>query len=129
MMRKGKAGAEGSHRGRRCRCVAPSLAGEDLQRLVDASGKGPRFWLSALYFTILRPYTIVVVTLVTAPDGGFAVVVNYMNPTAETRFRAEVPSEEYWRRQIKCQYACPVHTDSRGYIRAIAEGDYEGAYL
>jgi NADPH-dependent glutamate synthase beta subunit-like oxidoreductase/ferredoxin len=48
---------------------------------------------------------------------------------AETRFTATVPNEEYWRRQIKCQFACPVHTDARGYIRAIAAGDYEGAYL
>jgi NADPH-dependent glutamate synthase beta subunit-like oxidoreductase len=48
---------------------------------------------------------------------------------SETQLRAEVPNEEYWRRQIKCQYACPVHTDARGYIRAIAAGDYEAAYL
>jgi formate dehydrogenase (NADP+) beta subunit len=48
---------------------------------------------------------------------------------AETRFVASVPNEEYWRRQIKCQYACPVHTDARGYVRAIAAGDYESAYL
>ena len=48
---------------------------------------------------------------------------------AETRFTATVPNEEYWRRQIKCQFACPVHTDARGYVRAIAAGDYEAAYL
>jgi NADPH-dependent glutamate synthase beta subunit-like oxidoreductase len=48
---------------------------------------------------------------------------------AETRFTATVPNEEYWRRQIKCQYACPVHTDARGYVRAIESGDYEGAYM
>ena len=35
----------------------------------------------------------------------------------------------YWREQIKCQFACPVHTDARGYVRAIAAGDYERAYL
>ncbi|MEW6233791.1 MAG: FAD-dependent oxidoreductase [Candidatus Omnitrophota bacterium] len=35
----------------------------------------------------------------------------------------------YWREQIKCQYACPVHTDARGYIRAIADGNDELAYL
>src|SRR5215468_5573379 len=52
-----------------------------------------------------------------------------MNQAAESRFRAEVPTEEYWRRQIKCQNACPVHTDARGYIRAIAAGEYETAYL
>lgn len=44
-------------------------------------------------------------------------------------YRAVIPDEEYWRRQIKCQYACPVHTDARGYVRAIAAGDYEKAYL
>lgn len=42
---------------------------------------------------------------------------------------AEVPDEAYWRRQIRCQYACPVNTDARGYVRAIAEGDFERAYL
>ena len=35
----------------------------------------------------------------------------------------------YWRRQVRCQEACPVHTDARGYVRAIAEGDLERAYL
>ncbi len=43
--------------------------------------------------------------------------------------RVEVPDEGYWRRQIRCQDACPVHTDARGYVRAIANGDFEGAYL
>ncbi len=36
---------------------------------------------------------------------------------------------QYWREQIKCQCACPVHTDARGYIRAIADGNDELAYL
>jgi len=40
-----------------------------------------------------------------------------------------VPDLGYWKAQIKCQSACPVHTDARGYVRAIAEGDYELAYL
>ena len=30
---------------------------------------------------------------------------------------------------ISCQVACPVHTDARGYVRAIAEGHFEEAYL
>ena len=47
---------------------------------------------------------------------------------AEQRYRVVVPDEDYWRRQIKCQSACPVGTDARGYIRAIAEADYERAY-
>lgn len=51
-----------------------------------------------------------------------------MSEAQAVRFRAEVPNEDYWRRQIKCQYACPVHTDARGYVRAIAAGEYEAAY-
>lgn len=39
------------------------------------------------------------------------------------------PTLEYWKSLINCQAACPVHTDARGYIRAIAAGDYERAYL
>lgn len=44
-------------------------------------------------------------------------------------YQVEVPDTQYWRRQIKCQEACPVHTDARGYVRAIAEHDYQRAYL
>jgi NADPH-dependent glutamate synthase beta subunit-like oxidoreductase len=47
----------------------------------------------------------------------------------ENKYSVEVPDIDYWKKQIKCQYACPVHTDSSGYVRAIAEGDYEKAYL
>jgi formate dehydrogenase beta subunit len=41
----------------------------------------------------------------------------------------EIPDDDYWRRQIKCQAACPVHTDARGYVRAIAAGEFQAAYL
>jgi NADPH-dependent glutamate synthase beta subunit-like oxidoreductase len=41
----------------------------------------------------------------------------------------KIPDRDYWRSQINCQSACPVHTDARGYVRAIADGDYERAYL
>jgi formate dehydrogenase (NADP+) beta subunit len=44
-------------------------------------------------------------------------------------YRVELTDAAYWRRQIKCQDACPVHTDARGYVRAIADGDYRRAYL
>ena len=44
-------------------------------------------------------------------------------------YKVRVADQEYWREQIKCQFACPVHTDARGYVRAIADGDYEQAYL
>jgi NADPH-dependent glutamate synthase beta subunit-like oxidoreductase len=43
--------------------------------------------------------------------------------------RVEIPDRNYWKSQIKCQSACPVQTDARGYIRAIAEGNDELAYL
>ncbi len=45
------------------------------------------------------------------------------------RYQVEVPEPGYWRQQIKCQAACPVNTDARGYIRAIAAGNDELAYL
>jgi NADPH-dependent glutamate synthase beta subunit-like oxidoreductase len=44
-------------------------------------------------------------------------------------YHVEVADVDYWRRQIKCQDACPVHTDARGYVCAIAAGDYRQAYL
>ena len=50
-----------------------------------------------------------------------------MNATPQ--YTAKVPGAQHWREQIKCQSACPVHTDARGYVRAIAEGDLEKAYL
>ncbi len=40
-----------------------------------------------------------------------------------------IPDTEYWNAQIKCQQACPVNTDARGYVRAIANGENERAYL
>jgi NADPH-dependent glutamate synthase beta subunit-like oxidoreductase len=48
---------------------------------------------------------------------------------SETQYQVRLADPSYWREQIKCQYACPVHTDARGYVRAIAAGDYEQAYL
>jgi len=44
-------------------------------------------------------------------------------------FRVRVPDSNYWREIISCQNACPVHTDARGYVRAIASEQYELAYL
>ncbi len=41
----------------------------------------------------------------------------------------DVPNETYHQGLISCQVACPVHTDARGYVRAIAEGRFEEAYL
>lgn len=41
----------------------------------------------------------------------------------------KVPAANYHKELISCQVACPVHTDARGYVRAVAEGDFERAYL
>lgn len=43
--------------------------------------------------------------------------------------RVRIPEEGYHRGLISCQVACPVHTDARGYVRAVAAGDFEEAYL
>jgi len=43
--------------------------------------------------------------------------------------RVDVPGESHFAGLIACQRACPVHTDARGYVRAIAEGRFEDAYL
>jgi cysteine synthase len=44
-------------------------------------------------------------------------------------YQIESPdASEYWIKMIKCQDACPVHTDACGYVTAIAEGRDEDAY-
>lgn len=43
--------------------------------------------------------------------------------------KVQVPDEDYHKNLISCQAACPVNTDARGYIRAVAEGRFEEAYL
>jgi NADPH-dependent glutamate synthase beta subunit-like oxidoreductase len=48
---------------------------------------------------------------------------------AAPQLRVEIPAEGYHRGLISCQVACPVHTDARGYVRAIAAGDFDKAYL
>jgi NADPH-dependent glutamate synthase beta subunit-like oxidoreductase len=45
------------------------------------------------------------------------------------RLAVQAPEEGYHAGLISCQVACPVHTDARGYVRAIAEGRFEEAYL
>jgi len=41
---------------------------------------------------------------------------------------ADPSSSDYWTRMVKCQDACPVHTNACGYVTAIAEGRYQEAY-
>ncbi len=43
--------------------------------------------------------------------------------------QVEIPKDNHHKELIACQRACPVHTDARGYVRAIAQGDFEQAYL
>lgn len=43
-------------------------------------------------------------------------------------FEVVIPDYKYWKQNVKCQTGCPVGTDSRGYVKAIADGDYEKAY-
>lgn len=50
-------------------------------------------------------------------------------PSRAGLLEVEVPAEDHHRGLIACQRACPVRTDARGYVRAIAEGRYEEAYL
>jgi formate dehydrogenase beta subunit len=49
--------------------------------------------------------------------------------TAPASLVVEIPGDDYHRGLISCQVACPVHTDARGYVRAIADGRFEDAYL
>jgi formate dehydrogenase beta subunit len=41
---------------------------------------------------------------------------------------ADPTSADYWMKMVKCQDACPVHTNACGYVTAIAEGRYQEAY-
>jgi len=45
------------------------------------------------------------------------------------RYRTFLPDLTFYQQTIACQFACPVRTDARGYVTAIARGDFERAYL
>jgi len=45
------------------------------------------------------------------------------------RLRVQLPGERHHQELISCQMACPVRTDARGYVQAIAAGRFEEAYL
>lgn len=46
----------------------------------------------------------------------------------EEKYSVIIPDAEYYRRMVKCQAACPVLTDARGYIQALSRGEYELGY-
>jgi NADPH-dependent glutamate synthase beta subunit-like oxidoreductase len=41
----------------------------------------------------------------------------------------DVQDPQYFHQVVDCQWACPAHTDVPGYIRLIAQGKYDEAYL
>ena len=51
-----------------------------------------------------------------------------MAEQSKTPYRVKVPDIDYWRGKIGCTTGCPVKTDARGYVIAIAEGRYDDAY-
>ncbi len=50
-------------------------------------------------------------------------------PPARARIVARFNDLTWYRRNVPCMEACPVHTDSGRYVQLIAEGRYEDAYL
>ncbi len=44
-------------------------------------------------------------------------------------YQVEIQTPEHFGGLVSCRRACPVHTDAGAYVRAIAEGRYEDAYL
>src|SRR5450759_1369851 len=44
-------------------------------------------------------------------------------------YSVELPDVNYFTRQALRREGCPVRTDAGGYVQAIAEGRYEGAYI
>lgn len=47
---------------------------------------------------------------------------------SQTRYHVQAVDMDYYKRNIPCQDACPAHTDARGYVNAIARGEFERAY-
>jgi NADPH-dependent glutamate synthase beta subunit-like oxidoreductase len=45
------------------------------------------------------------------------------------KYRVKILGIEDYQALVACQNACPLGTDTKRYIRAIADGDYEKAYL
>jgi len=48
---------------------------------------------------------------------------------SEARYRVSIPDLTFYQQTVACQFACPVRTDGRAYVTAIARGEYERAYL
>ncbi|OGV72923.1 MAG: hypothetical protein A3K19_20860 [Lentisphaerae bacterium RIFOXYB12_FULL_65_16] len=46
----------------------------------------------------------------------------------DNQYSVCVPTLDHWRKMIKCQTACPVNTDARAYVTAIARGELGEGY-
>lgn len=46
----------------------------------------------------------------------------------KNKYRVKVPTIDDWRDMVKCQAACPVLTDARGYVTAAARGELKLGY-
>jgi len=42
---------------------------------------------------------------------------------SDKKYNIKIADTQYWRDMVKCQAACPVNTDSRAYVTAMARGD------
>lgn len=51
------------------------------------------------------------------------------SPTADGTIPARFNELKWYRRNVPCMEACPVHTDSGRYVQLIADGRFEDAYL
>jgi formate dehydrogenase (NADP+) beta subunit len=45
------------------------------------------------------------------------------------RYQILLPDILHWQKQVKCQAACPIHTDAGRYVQLIAEGKNKEAFL
>src|SRR5688500_6621059 len=80
------------------------LSGQPSVPLADASGCGPE-WEAAWYNMPLHPE-------------GFT----RLKPT-------DTKNPDYFHKVVDCQWACPAHTNVPEYIRLIAQGRFDDAYL
>jgi formate dehydrogenase beta subunit len=48
---------------------------------------------------------------------------------SEAPYRVMIPDLTFYQQTVACQFACPVRTDARGYVTAVAQGEFERAYL
>jgi hypothetical protein len=44
-------------------------------------------------------------------------------------YKISVPDFIHWQKQVKCQAACPIHTDAGRYVQLIAEEKYRMHFL